>query len=304
MKIYGFIDIFYEAISGFLISSKIQTKRLLIMGVIIHPTACVDPKAQLGVDVEIGPFAIIEANCILGDRTKVYPHAHLMGNTEMGEDNVIFSGAAIGFPAQVVGLNLPHAKLKIGSRNTFREYVTVHTAMSEEGCTVIGNECYFMGLSHIAHDCKLENNVILANGALLAGHVTVGSRAFLSGNACVHQYCRVGQLAMIAGGARIPQDIPPYTMIEGSPGRIRGINRVGLRRAGISIQEQTELKQLLRSIYWSDVSKTVTEKLAELESKPLGKCARQFLDFYKGSSRGITPFVVRNTKNQDTPDEA
>lgn len=256
----------------------------------IHPTAIIDPAAQLGEEVQIGPHAIIEAGVTLGDRVKVGPMVHIQGTTAIGPETVIFTGATIGFPPQHLAFDGAPTRCVIGARNVIREYVSIHRSLNDESVTALGDDNFIMGFSHIAHDCHLGNHVIMANGALLAGHVGVGDCAFISGNAVVHQFSRIGRLAMIGGLGRITNDVPPFMIAEGHPARIRGLNVVGLRRAGIPPQARTELKRLLHAIYFSD--QTVSQAIASLVASEWSEAARELIEFYRGSKRGVTAFSL------------
>lgn len=253
----------------------------------IHPTAIVSPNAELGEDVEIGPNAIIEDGVSLGDRCKIGPMVHIQGSTQIGPDNVVFTGATIGFPPQYLGFKGEPTKLIIGARNVIREYVSIHRALDMEHATIVGDDCFFMGASHIAHDCRVGNGVILANGALLAGHVVVGERSFISGNAAVHQFERVGRLVMVGGLSRITQDAPPFTLVTGHQACVHGLNLIGLKRAGIDGPVRAELKRLLHEIYRRDMTRT--EALAAIDTESLSEEGRELVEFFKTSKRGVIP---------------
>lgn len=263
----------------------------------IHPTAIVSANAELGEDVEIGANAIIEDGVAIGDRCKIGPMVHIQGSTEMGPDNVIFTGATIGFPPQYLGFKGEPTKLIIGARNVIREYVSIHRGLDMEHATVIGDDCFFMGASHIAHDCHVGNNVILANGALLAGHVTVGDRAFISGNAAAHQFVRIGRLVMAGGLSRLTQDVPPFTMTTGFQACVHGLNMVGLKRAGVGGPVRSELKRLLHQIYRRDMTRS--EALQAIDTESLSAEGRELVDFFRTSKRGVIPLG----RGGDSPEE-
>lgn len=256
----------------------------------IHPTAIIDPSVELGEGVEVGPYSVIEGGVKIGDRTKVDPMVHIQGLTEIGPENHFYSGSKIGFPAQMAGVTPVPMRTVIGARNVFREGVTVHASMKPEGATVVGDGGFFMVNSHIAHDCQIGNQVIMANGVLLAGHVSVGDRAFLSGNAVVHQFCRIGRLVMVGGLARITNDVPPFMIVEGIPAKIRGINVVGLRRNDFSSKARLELKRLLREIFLTD--QTVTNAVNALNPDDYSEAGREVLEFFKTTKRGVTAFSL------------
>lgn len=256
----------------------------------IHPTAIIDPSVQLGADVEIGPNAVIEAGVTLGDRVKIGPLVHIQGTTTIGQETQIYTCATIGFPPQYLGFSGAPTRCTIGARNVIREYVSIHRGLSEESETRLGDDNFLMGSSHVAHDCHLGSRVIMANGALLAGHVTVGDGAFISGNSAIHQFCRIGRLAMIGGLARVTNDVPPFMIAEGLPAKIRGINTVGLRRAEFPAHVRMELKRMLREIFCSDL--TVSQAVAAMKSIDHSEAGRELIEFFKTSKRGVTAFSL------------
>jgi UDP-N-acetylglucosamine acyltransferase len=255
------------------------------MSTTIHPSAVLDPKARLGEGVSVGAGAVIEAGVTIGDRCAIGPMVHIQGITEIGAENRILTGAVIGLPPQHTGYKDEPTRLTIGARNWIREYVSIHRAFKADGLTRIGDDCLLMGLSHVAHDCVLGNRVIIANGAVLGGHVVVGDQAFISGNAGVHQFCRIGRLAMISGLAGVNLDIPPFCLAEGHKARLRGLNSVGLRRAEIPAAARSELKRLLRAIYRGDT----TQRQALDALQPESAEGRELIAFYRASERGVAP---------------
>lgn len=216
----------------------------------IHPTAVVDPDARLGADVEIGPYAVIGKDVAVGARTRVGPHACLMGPLELGEDNVIGFSAAIGHDPQIKGRRGPWGGTRIGNRNVFREFSQVHRSMKADGWTVVGDDGYFMATSHVGHDCVIANHVVLCNCGLLSGHVDVADRAFISGNVAIHQFVRVGELAMVGGITAANMDVPPFCTVVGErPHKLAGLNRVGIARAGIPAKSVHALKAAYRTLF-------------------------------------------------------
>jgi UDP-N-acetylglucosamine acyltransferase len=249
----------------------------------IHPSAIVSPEARLGRDVCIGPFAVVEADVTIGDRCRLAAHVVVKDGTELGPDNEICEAAVLGGLPQHIHKPANPGRLVLGSGNTIREQATLHRAMKEDAATVLGNNNFLMANSHIAHDCRLGNNIIMANASLLAGHVTVGDRAFLSAGVGVHQFCRVGQLAMLGGHARVVQDVPPFVTVDNTGSSVVGLNLVGLRRNGFSTEEINQLKAAYRVIYrrglrWSDV---LDQLRAEFTSGP----AAQFCEFLSGGGK-------------------
>jgi len=254
------------------------------MGRTIHPTAIVSASARLGEDVHIGPYAIVEDDTELGDDTEVRAHAVIKRFTRLGNGNQVFEGAVLGAEPQDLSFSGAPSRLEIGDRNTIREGVTIHRASKPGGATVIGDDCFFMAYAHIAHDNRLGDRVILANNVVLAGYVEVGDRAFLSGGVGVHQFCRVGRLAMLGGNSKIVQDCLPFVITDGVPARARGLNLVGLRRAGVTGDQLTALKQAYRLLLRSALP--LAEALARLAAlhDPL---ADELAAFAGGGQRGF-----------------
>ncbi|HEX4129504.1 MAG TPA: acyl-ACP--UDP-N-acetylglucosamine O-acyltransferase [Pirellulales bacterium] len=251
----------------------------------IHPLAVVHPTARLGHDVEVGPYAVIEADVVVGDRCVLGGYAMLKQGTTLGADCKVFERATIGGLPQHVRMSRDAGQLVIGCGNTIRENVTIHRALHPSGTTRIGDNNLIMVGAHVAHDCTIGNHAIFANNALLAGHVTIEDRAFISGAVAIHQFCRVGTLAMVGGLARITKDVPPFVTIDGGSDYVVGLNTIGLRRAGLSADDILELKNAYRTIYrsglkWADV-------LEHLHATYTTGPAAHFAPFLAESKRGI-----------------
>lgn len=214
----------------------------------IHPSAILSPRAAIGRDVRIGPYAVVEEAAELGDGCVLEAHAVVKRYTRLGPDNHIFEHAVLGGEPQDLGFRGAVSFLEIGRGNRFREGVTVHRGSKEGSATRLGDGIYLMANAHIAHDCVIGDHVIVANAALLAGHVQVAERAFISGAVTIHQFCRIGRLAMVAASARINQDCLPFVTTDGVPGRARALNSVGLKRSGVSPQEIAALKRAFRDL--------------------------------------------------------
>jgi len=249
----------------------------------IHPTAIIHPSAKLGANVRVGPYAVIDAEVELGADCVVGPHVYLTGVTKIGTGNYFHAGGVIGDAPQDLKYQGEPTRVVIGDRNVFRENVTVNRA-TKEGATVVGADGFFMANAHIAHNCIVGNHVIFANGATLGGHAVVQDRAFLSGNCLVHQFCRVGALAIMQGGSAISKDLPPFTVARGDNG-ICGLNVVGLRRAGFSVAERLELKHLYHALFRS--GKLFSAALAEAQEKFTTTGAQQLLEFVAAAKRGV-----------------
>ncbi|MEI6255657.1 MAG: acyl-ACP--UDP-N-acetylglucosamine O-acyltransferase [Planctomycetota bacterium] len=251
----------------------------------IHPLASVSPEARLGIGVSIGAFASVEDDVELGDHCVVASGAVVKSGVTAGCQNEFCEHAVIGGAPQHAGRPQHIGRVVIGDNNVFREHVTIHRALKPESATTVGDTNYVMASAHFGHDCTVGNNAIFANGAMLGGHVAVSDRAFVSGAVAVHQFCRVGRLAMVGGHARVVQDVPPYMLLDGQSGCIVGLNVVGLRRSGHSADEITSLKAAYRIIYrrglaWKDV-------LAALRAEFSAGPVTQLLDFLSTGTRGF-----------------
>ncbi|HOX09659.1 MAG TPA: acyl-ACP--UDP-N-acetylglucosamine O-acyltransferase [Candidatus Omnitrophota bacterium] len=250
----------------------------------IHPTAIIGGKAVLG-DVDVGPYAIIEDGAAIGDGTSILAHAYVAGGTTIGKDCEIHMGAVVGHIPQHLKYKGARTYLKIGDRNIIREYCSIHRGFEEGSATAIGDGNLFMGLSHIAHDSRIGNNIVVCNGALVAGHVTVEDGAFVSGNVTIHQFVKIGTLAMIGGLARVNKDVVPYTLIEGDS-EACSLNIVGIKRSGISAEAAAQIKRIYRLIYRSGLN--VSQALAETAKLgALAPEAEKMVSFIKSSERGI-----------------
>ncbi len=252
----------------------------------IHPLAVVHPTAKLGQDVVVGPFSIVEAGVVLGDRCVLESHVVIKQGTTLGADNRVFEGAVVGGLPQHVNMPPRPGTLRIGRGNTIREHATIHRALEEGRETTIGDSNLLMVGTHVAHDCHVGDHTVFANGAMIAGHVTVEDRAFISGAVAVHQFCRIGCMAMVGGHARVTKDIPPYTMIDGTSGLVVGLNSIGLRRNGVTSAEMARIKAAYRVIYrgglkWSEV-------LDRLHDEFTSGYAAHLYEFLADSHRGIT----------------
>ena len=216
----------------------------------IHPTALVDPKAQLDSSVSVGPYAVIGPHVRIGAGTTVGAHCVIEGHTTIGQDNRIFQFASVGAQPQDKKYAGEPTRLEIGDGNTIREFVTINTGtVQDEGLTRIGHDCWIMAYVHIAHDCRLGDHIILANAVQLAGHVHLGDWVFLGGLTGVHQFGRVGAHAMTAFQARLAQDVPPFVTAGGNPAEAQSINAEGLKRRGFSPERITLIKQMYRLLY-------------------------------------------------------
>jgi UDP-N-acetylglucosamine acyltransferase len=249
-----------------------------------HPTAFVDPAARLGRDVTVGPHAVIEDRVVVGDRCRIGAHATLRRFTTLGDDNAVHEGAVLGGEPQDVAFTGEDSFLVVGSRNRIREGVTLHRSTRPGGTTTIGSDCFLMAYVHVAHDNRIGDGVIMANNVVLAGHVAVGDRAFLGGVVGVHQFCRVGRLAMVGGLSKVVQDCLPFVITDGNPARARGLNVVGLRRAGIGLDHVHALKEGFRLLVRAGLPLgEALEKMAGVGDPLVDEMAA----FVRGSKRGF-----------------
>ena len=251
----------------------------------IHPLALVSPHATLAPGVSIGPFCIVESDVVIAEGCNLAARVIVKDGTRLGPNNHVYEGAVLGGAPQHLKMPEQLGQVIIGAGNVIRENSTIHRAMRPEGATIIGNNNLLMVNSHVAHDCRVGDNVVVANNTMLAGHVTVDDRAFLSGAVGVHQFCRIGRLAMVGGHARVVQDVPPYVTIDGNSGHIVGLNLIGLRRNGFTSDDVLQLKQAYRTIYRSGLK--WTEVLEQLKSQFDSGPAADFHRFLSGGTRGF-----------------
>lgn len=250
----------------------------------IHSKAHVDPRAKIGAGVRVGPFAVIDADVELGDNCLVGPHVYITGVTKIGSGNKFHCNAVIGDAPQDLKYKDAPTRTRIGDNNVFREGVTVHRATKVGEETVIGSHNFFMANSHVAHNCIVGNHVIVCNNSLLAGHVELKDRVFISGNCAVHQFCRVGTLAMMQGNSAISKDLPPFT-VSHQVNVICGLNVVGLRRAGLTAAERAEIKQLYKFIFRAGLN--FRQAVRDAREKFNSPAAKMFLDFISDAKRSI-----------------
>ncbi|MFH1665047.1 MAG: acyl-ACP--UDP-N-acetylglucosamine O-acyltransferase [Candidatus Omnitrophota bacterium] len=250
----------------------------------IHNTAMVSKAAEIDPSAEIGPGVIIEEGVRIHGRVKLMANAYICRGTEIGEGTVVHPGAVIGNDPQDYEYKGAETFTKIGRNNIIREYVTIHRGTDEGSATVIGDNNFLMVQAHVGHNCVIEDNVIIANGALLAGHVKVSKGAFISGNVVFHQFCRIGRYAMIGGFTGVNKDVPPYMTVRG-PSIVRGINLVGLRRAGINREAIREIKEAYKMLYVSGMP--LKEALSGIKGSLRSEEIVHLVSFIEGSKRGI-----------------
>ncbi len=251
----------------------------------LHPTAVVSPRAVVHSSVEIGPFAVVEADAVIGQGCTLASRSTVKSFAVLGRDVSVGEGTVIGGVPQHICPPEHPGRVVIGERTVLRENVTVHRAMKSEGETRVGSDCLLMVGSHVAHDCIVGSRVIITNNVLLGGHVQVGDRAVLGGAVAIHQHCRVGRLAMIGGCARVIQDVPPFVLTDGESAMIVGLNRIGLRRSGMSQDDMLQLKEAYRLIYRRGLP--FDEMVAALEQEFDAGPAIEFAEFFRSSKRGF-----------------
>jgi UDP-N-acetylglucosamine acyltransferase len=273
-----------------------------------HPTALISDDAVLPPDVKIGAFAVIEGPVTVGPGCTIGPHAHLRGPLALGSNNDVGTGAVLGGAPQHLAYKGEPTAVEIGNGNVFREHVTIHRGMpapAGTGVTRIGHRNFFMAGSHVAHDCAVGDDVILANSALLAGHVTVGDRAFISGNSAVHQFCRVGRVAFLSGASASSKDIPPFFVMQ-EINIVRGLNLVGMKRAGVPPAERVAIRKAYRILYLTRPALPLPLALLRIEAE-LGAFAavRELVEFIRTSKRGICgPHRLAANSDEDASEAA
>jgi len=252
----------------------------------IHPTAVVHPKAGIGVDCQIGPYSVIGENVILGPRCRLHSHVVIDGLTRMGEENEVFPFASIGLKTQDLKWKGGVTRTEIGDRNTFREYVTVNSATNDGEATLIGSHNHILANSHLGHNVQLGDHIVISMAAL-AGHVIVENYALVGGLAAVHQFCRIGKMAIIGGCSKVVQDVPPFMLVDGNPAETRTVNKVGLERHGVSEAAQAALRQAFKILFREGL--TIPNALARIEKElPRIPELEHLVNFIRASERGIT----------------
>ena len=253
----------------------------------IHPTAVVDPKAIIDNSVTIGPHCVIGPNVTIGPECNLIALCYITGHTTLGSGNTVYPGASIGAPPQDISFDLKKVSyVEIGDNNVLRENISIHRGSKENSITKVGNDCYIMANTHIAHNCQLGNNIVMVNFAGLAGFVTLGDGCFLSGNAVIHQFCRAGRFAMLSGVSAISKDLPPFMIADGRNGAVRGVNIIAMRRNGFSNKAIRAIKNVYNIFYRNDLNvKNAIEKIkTEVEQIPE---VIEFVEFVESSERGV-----------------
>jgi UDP-N-acetylglucosamine acyltransferase len=251
---------------------------------LVHPGSVVGEEVDLAAGVEIGPFCFLKGKIRIGSGTRLISHVAIFGETEIGEGNALHPNVVIGDEPQDIAYTGAPRKVRIGNRNVFREGTTIHRGSEHGEVTIVGDDNFFMQNSHAAHDCRIGNSTIIAGGALLAGWVEVGDHALVSGNCVVHQYTRIGRLAMMRGLSRASRDIPPFCIMDGTH-TLRGINVIGLRRVGFKAAQIRALRELFLALFGKRQNlKLALERVA---SERLIPEAQEMVDFIRASKRGV-----------------
>src|SRR4026207_11697 len=252
----------------------------------IHPTAIIDPGAEIGAGTIVGPYSVIAADVVLGPNCWLQHHVTLCGPMKGGEKNRFYAYCSIGQQTQDLKYRGEPTYLEIGDENTFREFVTVHRSTTSEGKTHIGNRGNFLAYSHIGPDCTVGEHVIFSNDGTLGGHVRVGDHAVMGGLTAVHQFCRIGGFAITGGCSKIVQDVPPFLIADGNPAEIRGVNLIGLERAGFMPESIKAIKEAFRLIYRSKLNTRQAIEAVRNQIEPREEIT-QLIEFIEKSARGI-----------------
>jgi UDP-N-acetylglucosamine acyltransferase len=253
----------------------------------IHQTAVIHPKAQIGANCKIGPFCVIGEHVVLGDECQLHSHVVIDGHTVLGKRNEIFPFASIGLKTQDLKWKGGVTRTQIGDDNTFREYVTIHSATSDGEVTSVGSKNHILAYCHLAHNVVLGNHVIMSNVATLAGHVTVEDHAVIGGLAAIHQFCRIGKMSIIGGCSKVVQDVPPFMLADGNPAETRTVNKVGLERNGVSEEAQAALRQAFKILIREGL--TISNALTRIEAEvPQRPEILHLIQFVRTSTRGIS----------------
>lgn len=262
----------------------------------IHPSSVVSAQAEFGPGVEVGPLCLVDGNVRLGAGTRLIGHVTVLGDTRIGEQNVLHPGVVIGDEPQDLTYTGVPRSVRIGNRNVFREYATVHRGSERGETTIMGDDNFMMQNSHVAHDCRIGNSTIIAGGALLAGWVELGDRTLVSGNCVVHQYTRIGRLAMLRGLSRTSRDVPPFCIMDGTH-TLRAINVIGLRRAGFKPAQIIALRKAFDALFGRRQNLKLAIERLLAEGEPTAEI-REMVDFIRASNRGVA-FGPRDSRPGD-----
>lgn len=259
------------------------------MGNKIHSTAIIEPGAQLGAEVEIGAYAYVGADVVLGDRTRLHHHATVEGNTVMGAQCEVFPYACIGGKTQDLKYRGGNPGVRIGDRNVFREYASVHAATGAGLMTTVGSDNHVLAYCHIAHDCVVGSHIIMSNYAGLAGHVTVEDHVIVGAYGGVHQFCRLGAYSMLSACSKLVLDLPPYCIVDGNPSTVRSFNKVGLERNGFTAEQLGRVKTVYRILFRDGLNRTQALEKLSAHAEAGSPEFQRMIVFAQKSERGLTP---------------
>jgi UDP-N-acetylglucosamine acyltransferase len=255
----------------------------------LHPTAVIEAGAQVGADVEIGAFAYVGKGVVLGDGTRLHHHATVEGNTTLGRGCEIFPYACLGGKTQDLKYKGGNPGVRIGDRNVFREYVTVHAATNDGDFTRIAHDNTILAYSHIAHDCVVGSGVVMSNGVMLAGHVAVEDHVVIGGYGGVHQFCRLGAHSMLSATAKLVHDLPPFFIADGTPAGVRAYNKVGLERHGYTPEQLERVRRIYRILYRDGLNRTQALEKLQRHTEAATPEFQRMLTFAAASQRGLAP---------------
>lgn len=264
----------------------------------IHPLASVEPGAKIGSGVVIEPFAVVKSTVTLEDNVVIKSHVYLDGNTTIGEGTVIYPSACIGTKTQALKFKGEQTYVRIGKHCEIREYVTINSSFEENSTVIVGDHCLIMAYCHVAHHCEVGNHVILSNNVNLAGHVTIEDYAIVGGMTAIHQFSRIGAHAMVGGMSRITHDVPPYTIGAGIPFKFGGLNIIGLKRRGFTLQTRKELSKAYKLVYRSNLRFEDALKKIDMEVQKLPE-VEHWVKFCRHSKRGLMGLQTESSADED-----
>jgi UDP-N-acetylglucosamine acyltransferase len=253
----------------------------------VHPTAVIHPKANIGADCQIGPYCVISEHVTLGSGCKLHSHVVIGGHTILGKENEIFPFACIGLKTQDLKWKGGVTRTEIGDNNTFREYVTIHSATGDGEVTRVGSNNNLLAYCHVAHNVELGDHIIMSNVATLAGHIVVEDYAVIGGLAAVHQFCRIGKMSIIGGCSKVVQDVPPFMLADGNPAQTKTVNKVGMERNNVSEDAQSALRQAYKMLFREGLTIPNALERIEKELPPLPE-VQHLVKFVQNSARGIS----------------
>lgn len=254
----------------------------------IHPTAIIEDGAEIGDGCEIGAFTFIGSGVTLGDRCKIHHHATVEGFTETGYENEVFPYAMVGGKTHDLKYKGGQPGLRIGHKNVFREYTTLHPATNDGEFTVLGDHNTILAYSHVAHDCQIGNHLVMSSHSAFGGHVICGDRVNIGWGAGVHQFCHLGTLSMVGAASKVVQDVPPFLIADGNPSVCRTFNRVGLERAGYSAEQISLVHRIFKILFREGLNRGQSLERLRTDEAAENPIVQQMIDFFTSSTRGIS----------------